>query len=88
MDINFSHVRVGNASVAIFDADVQSRSNKDRQQVLADLTTRAREVGLRVDRSVLVFTQFGRQMFYGDADLVRYLQKHPIAFQWTHKVSV
>ena len=88
MDIDFAHVRIGSASVAIFDADAQDRTHHGRQQVLADLTARARMNKLRVDRSVLVFTQNGRQMYFGDPDLVRYLSQSSIVLRWTHRLTV
>jgi len=88
MDINFAHVRIGSASVAIFDADAKNQTNSGREQVLADLTARARLNNLRVDRSVLVFTQNGQQIYFGDPDLVRHLSRSPIALHWTHRLTV
>jgi hypothetical protein len=88
--INFAHLRErsttgGWISFAVFDA--RSNSSNDRDAVLYQLTMSARENGLRVDKSALAFRENGRNMFYGDKDLVNYLSKRGVP-AWTHHLDV
>lgn len=88
MNVTFSHVRVGTTNAAIFDADSRSRTPKDRDALLADLTARVRASGLRVDRAVLAFRKGSRIVYYGDRELVRYLNRNVISIPWNHRLSV
>lgn len=87
MNIDFAHMRIGAASVAIFNADAPSRTVYDRQKALADLTAKARLNNLRVDRSVLAFTENGRLTYFGDPDLVRHLTRNTVSYRWTHRLT-
>jgi hypothetical protein len=71
--IDVSHVLIQGQSCAIFDADATSQTSDARARLLAQLSTRARAAGLRVDKSALAFAEFGRPTFYGAPDLVKYL---------------
>lgn len=90
MQINFAHLREratngGDINFAVFEA----RANTDaaRSIVLADLTTRARNSGLRVDQSALAYTENGRIKFFGSKNLVDYLSRG-WSPRWTHKLSM
>lgn len=92
MQINFAHLREraangGDINFAVFDAKANSSSDEARSSVLADLTMRARNSGLRVDQSALAFTENGRIKFYGTKNLVDYLSRGWIP-HWTHKLSM
>jgi hypothetical protein len=92
MQINFAHLREratngGDINFAVFEARANSNSDTARSEVLADLTVRARQSGLRVDQSALAFTENGRIKFYGTKNLVDYLSRGWIP-HWTHKLSV
>lgn len=86
MRINFAHLRDQGIDFAVFDADAISRSNVDRNRLLADLTARARRTGLSIQKSALAFAANGRIQFYGTPDLVRYLASGWIP-QWTHSIK-
>jgi hypothetical protein len=88
MKINVAHLRHQGISFAVFDADARSRSNRDRDELLAQLTDLAREHGLRVDKAALAFTEPGRLTFYGTPDLVQKLSRRPSGFRWTHEIDV
>jgi hypothetical protein len=88
MKINLAHLRHQGISFAVFDADARSRTDRDRDELLAQLADLARANGLRVDKAALAFTEHGRLTFYGTSDLVRYLSKHPLGLRWTHKIDV
>ena len=87
MQIKFSHVKIGSVNAAVFGADAVTRLDKDRGILLADLTKHARTNGLRVDRSALMWRQGGRIRFYGDRQLVRYLESNWPNLPWNHKIS-
>lgn len=89
MEIKFSHLRYPAINgkminFAVFDAKSTTGHHAD---LLADLTFRARNSGLKIDQSALVFSQHGRIQFYGDRHLVDFLSKnwHP---QWTHTLTI
>ena len=50
-------------SFVVFDADARSHTNRDRDQLLAQLADLARQRGLRVDKAAPAFTSHGRLMF-------------------------
>lgn len=92
MQINFAHLREratngGDINFAVFDARANSNTDASMSAVLADLTARARNSGLRVDQSALAFTENGRIKYYGTKNLVDYLSRSRIP-NWTHKLSV
>jgi hypothetical protein len=88
MNIDLSHYRVGGVDIAIFDADAQSRTRRDRQQVLADLTAKARLANLHVDRSVLKFVENGQVTYFGDRDLVQHLIHSRLVYQPNRRLTV
>ncbi len=71
----------------VFKADANSGMDSDRDELLLDLTTRARAEGLNVQKSALAFSEQGRVMFYGTPDLVEYLSRHGVP-QWTHVLNL
>lgn len=92
MQINFAHLREratngGDINFAVFEARANSNTDAARSIVLADLTTRARNSGLRVDQSALAYTENGRIKFFGSKNLVDYLSRG-WSPRWTHKLSM
>lgn len=92
MQINFAHLRApasngGDINFAVFEARATSNTDAARSSVLADLTARARNSGLRVDQSALAFSENGRIKFYGSKHLVDYLSNRGVP-SWTHRLSV
>ncbi len=88
MKINLAHLReraVGGGWVnfAVFDA---KSTTGDNDELLLQLTNKARTSGLCIDQSALAFSSGGRLRFYGDQKLVHYLAKNwrPV---WTHKID-
>ena len=76
MKIKFAHLRTQGIDFAVFNADVKSQSNQDRADILAELTSKARSQGLKIDKSALVFKHCGKLNFYGVKDLVNYLSNN------------
>lgn len=92
MQINFAHLRTpatngGDINFAVFGAHATYNTAASMASVLANLTMRARGSGLRVDQSALVYTENGRNKFFGDKNLVEYLSHRGIP-RWTHTLSV
>ncbi len=87
MKISFSHIRIGSANVAVFEADAQSRTQHSRDQLLAELTAEARGNNLRVDRAALAFVQNGRMTFFGDRDLVKVLSSGQVHLPRNYSLS-
>ena len=92
MQINIAHLREratngGDINFAVFEARANSSTDSSRSAVLADLTARARNSGLRVDQSALAFTENGRIKYFGSKNLVDYLSRSWIP-HWTHTLSV
>lgn len=56
-------------------------------QALAQLTTKARMAGHRVDQSALAFNENGRLKFYGSKNLVDFLSRSGLP-HWTHTMTV
>lgn len=88
MKINMAHLReraVGGGWInfAVFDAKSTSGNNDD---LLWQLTSRARANGLKIDQSALAYMSGGRLRFYGNPKLVDYLSKgwRPV---WTHTID-
>ena len=74
MKINMAHLRERSTTgryinFAIFDAKSTSNNN---EQLLQQLTQKARANNLRVDQSALAYTENGRTKFFGDKNLVGY----------------
>ncbi len=88
MEVELAHVRIGGASVAIFNADARGGMNHDRHRILAELVAHARLNHLRVDRAALAFVRNGRLTFFGDRDLVHYLSRIGVVPQWTHRLRL
>jgi hypothetical protein len=80
-------LNIQSINVAIFDADSRSKTNSDRQRVLADLTNAARNGGYKIEKSALAFESGGRLTFYGAPDLVKYLSNGWTP-HWTHWIDM
>ncbi len=92
MKINLAHLREpstlgGWIDFAVFDAKSQSGSDSANGELLRQLTVSARHSGLKIDQSALVYIQNGRNIFYGDQNLVTYLSRSGIP-RWTHSIDV
>ena len=87
MTIRMAHLRDQGINFAVFEADARTSTDAARSRLLADLTSRARAAGYRVDKSALAFTEFGRVQFYGTPDLVRYLAGIGVP-RWTHSLTI
>lgn len=77
-----AHLRIRGVDVAVFAANAQSNTDSGRAEVLANLTSRARAQGLRVDKSALAYGN----RFYGTPDLVKYLVRNGVG-RWTHTIA-
>lgn len=91
MRINFAHIRERSTSCgwidfAVFDARSTSNSESANAEVLAQLTTKARIAGYKIDQSALAFNEGGRVKFYGSRNLVDYLSRSGLP-QWTHWID-
>lgn len=92
MQINLAHIKArstsgGSINYAVFDARSLSGSSSDNEQLLAQLTARARSAGLRVDQSALAYSHNGRVQFFGSRHLVDHLAHQGGVPQWTHKID-
>lgn len=92
MRIRFAHLREHSVSggwvnFAVFEAKSISGSNSDNSTLLAQLTSKVRVMGLRVDQSALAFNQSGTVRFYGTKNLVGYLARNGIS-HWTHTIDI
>ena len=91
MQINFAHIRERSTSggwidFAVFEARSTSNTDSANAGVLANLTTKARRSGLKIDQSALAFTEGGRLKFYGSRNLVEYLSRIGLP-GWTHSID-
>ncbi len=89
MKINMAHLRErsttgGYINFVVFDAKSTTNNNNE---LLYDLTQKARANGLQVDQSALAFQENGRIKFYGDKNLVSYLSNN-FTNRWTHTLEV
>ncbi len=87
--INLAHIRERSTTgrwidFVVFDAKSTTNSNN---QLLFQLTAKARSAGLKVNQSALVYKKNGRTEFYGDKNLVQYLSNSGLP-QWTHTIDV
>jgi hypothetical protein len=92
MRINFAHfwepsTNGGRLELAVFEANAQNGTDYGRDEVLSDLTVRARLAGYEIDKSALAYQEHGRIRFYGDQDLVTYLANRGVP-RWTHYLDV
>ena len=88
MQIEMAHVQIQGINVAVFDADAQTHNDHDRADLLADLTVRAQRNNLRVEKSVLVYREFGQIRFFGTPDLVQFLVGQHVVPRMTHTLDV
>lgn len=87
MKVNFAHLREQGINFAVFDADATIKDDSHRSQLLSELTFRARNSGLRIEKSALAFKEFGRVKFYGTPDLVNFLSRNFYGIRWTHSID-
>ena len=92
MQISLAHIRErsttgGYIDFAVFDAKSSSGSDSDNGRLLAQLTTKARVSGLKVDQSALAYNYNGSIRFYGTKNLVDYLSGNGLP-NWTHTIDI
>lgn len=92
MKISLAHLREhavsgGWVNFVVFGAKATSGGDQGNGELLAQLTTKARAAGLRVDQSALVYQESGRIRYYGTPTLVNYLSKMGVP-GWTHEIDV
>jgi hypothetical protein len=87
MTIKFAHLREGNISFAVFDADARSGRDADRSELLAELTARARASSLRIDKAALAYRKGRGVEYFGTPDLVKYLATRAVT-RWTHRIEL
>lgn len=86
MSIRVAHLRIQGIDVAVFAARPNMDTASACAVALAQLTARARNVGLKIDKSALAYS-YGRTVrYYGTPDLVRYLQNNGVD-HWTHTLT-
>ncbi len=91
MKINVAHIREksttgGWIDFAVFDAKSNSGSQFDNQNLLQQLTLKARGSGLKIDQAALAFRQNGRAQFFGSKNLVQHLSRAGVP-GWTHTID-
>lgn len=86
MKISLAHLNIQSINVAVFDARPSSTSTAALNEVLSDLTAKARLSGLRVDKSALAYSEGGGIKFWGTPDLVEYLASSGLP-RWTHTID-
>ena len=83
-----SHTQIQGINVAVFQADARTHANSDRKTLLADLTMKARQSGLRVQKSALAYNNYGNVEFLGTPDLVQFLANGGFyRLRWTHEID-
>ncbi|MCK5535452.1 MAG: hypothetical protein KAI79_01430 [Bacteroidales bacterium] len=87
--VSLAHIRErsttgGWINFVVFDAKSTTNNNN---QLLHQLTVKARSSGLKVDQSALAYNKNGRIEFYGTKNLVQHLSKLRLP-QWTHTIDV
>jgi hypothetical protein len=85
--INFAHLNHGGINFVVFDADASSGTQQRRSQLLSELTSEARRLGLRVDKAALAYRKGSGVEFWGTPDLVGFLAKTGVP-RWTHTLTV
>lgn len=86
MSIPVAHLNIQGFDVAIFAARPNMDTASACAAALEQLTARARNVGLKVDKSALAYSYGSGVRYYGTPDLVRYLQNNGVA-HWTHALT-
>lgn len=91
MQISLAHIREssttgGYIDFAVFDAHATTNTSSANAEVLARLTAKARQAGLKIDQAALAFNENGRIKFYGSKSLVDYLAHRGLP-QWTHSID-
>lgn len=87
MKIRMAHLRDQGIDFAVFAADAATHLDSDRDELLAELITKARLNGLKVDKGALAFKQGSRLVFHGTPDLVKYLASLGGVPRWTHEIE-
>jgi hypothetical protein len=87
MTIRFAHLRTQGIDFAVFECDAPSRTQHDREKLLADLVDRARTKGLKIEKAALTYRHGSREEFFGSSDLVAFLSRTGVP-QWTHTLTV
>lgn len=92
MKISLAHIRERSTSggyidFAVFDAKATSVGDAGNATLLAQLTNRARALGLKIDQSALAYSYNGRNRFFGTKNLVDYLSNSDLP-RWTHEIDV
>ncbi|CAM3556000.1 hypothetical protein [Deinococcus frigens] len=87
MQINIAHINIQGQSCLICDAESTGHNDSARSVLLTQLVAAARAQNLRVDKSALAFTEYGRQKFCGSTDLVGFLVNNGLP-RWTHTLTV
>jgi hypothetical protein len=88
MQIKAAHLRHQGINFAVFGADARTHTDGSRAQLLAQLIQVARgDLGWKVDKAALAFTDGSRVKFYGTPDLVRFLASTGVP-GWTHTVTL
>lgn len=92
MQIDLAHLRERSTSgspidFAVFAARSNSGGQADNDRLLAQLTLKARAVGLKIDQAALAYSDNGRTRFHGSKNLVEYLAKQGGVPRWTHKID-
>lgn len=88
--INFAHIEVplitGQwVTVNVFDA---TATDGEQAKLLANLVEAAElQTGLQSELSALGYVKDGEPEFFGEENLVKYLQKHGVP-EWTHRIEV
>jgi len=88
MKIPFAHLHEQGIDFAVFAADSTHKSQEARQQLLHHLTQRARNSGLKIDKSALQYPQGSSICFLGTPDLVSFLESVGGIHHWTHEVTI
>lgn len=88
MKIDLAHIRERSTTGGWIDFIVfgAKSTTNNNDQLLAQLTSKARINGLKVDQSALAYEKNGRIEFYGTPNLVNYLSKMGLP-QWTHTID-
>ncbi|MDR6221292.1 hypothetical protein [Deinococcus soli (ex Cha et al. 2016)] len=87
MNFNIAHVNIQGQNCLICEANAQDGTDRSRSAVLARLVAAARAKNLRVDKSALAYTEYGRLKFYGTPDLVKFLANNGLP-NWTHTLTL
>ncbi len=87
MKINMAHIRERATSGGWINFAVFEAKSTNNDELLLQLTQKARRNNLKVDQSALAFQSNGRIKFYGNKNLVSYLSKgwNP---RWTHTLDI